>query len=183
MHNADVQESFMRGYYVLWCCVDSRWNRSKAVLAPPLLWHRQKFTSLEVVEGSHFSGNYSWKWDLNSVKKRGSSLRYIYRVSSDKKKTAKMLIFRFLTVKCVGGAEQDWSYLAFYWSGLEIKMTTKSNFIFSYNSPEYSTVRHKYKSVVEDFAFSMNGKKIRPNKRLTMPDRNFSIASSLWGQL
>lgn len=85
-------------------------------------------------------------------------MRYIYRVSSDKK-TAKMLIFRFLTVKCVGGAEQDWSYLAFYWSALEIKMTTKSNFIFSYNSPEYSTVRHKYKSAVEDFAFSLNRKK------------------------
>ena len=86
-------------------------------------------------------------------------MRYIYRVSSDKKKPTKMLIFRFLTVKCVGGAEQDWSYLAFYWLALEIKMTTKSNFIFSYNSPEYSTVRHKYESAVEHFALSMNQKK------------------------
>lgn len=93
-----------------------------------------------------------------------------------------MLIFRFLTVKCVGGAEQDWSYLAFYWLALEIKMTTKSNFIFSYNSPEYSTVRHKYESALEHFAFSMNQKN-RPNKSRTMPDHDFSVASSFETQL
>ena len=29
MYNADVQESFVRRYYVLWRCVGSQWNRCK----------------------------------------------------------------------------------------------------------------------------------------------------------